>query len=73
LLRNRENVTGKAEQVRLSELLAANRALFTVYVLKDDLKELWDYATRATPVLIPSKGVAARELSGRPPTGDNRA
>jgi transposase len=29
--------------VRLSELLAANRALLTVYVLKDDLKALWDY------------------------------
>jgi len=28
--------------VRLNELLAANRALFTVYVLKDDLKTLWD-------------------------------
>jgi transposase len=24
-------------------LLAANRALFTVYPLKDDLKALWDY------------------------------
>ena len=27
----------------MSELLAANRALFTCYVLKDDLKALWDY------------------------------
>jgi transposase len=43
LLRNRENVTREADQVRLSELLAANRALMTVYVLKDDLKELWQY------------------------------
>ncbi len=43
LLRNRENVTDEADQVRLSELLDANRALLTVYVLKDDLKELWDY------------------------------
>jgi transposase len=43
LLRNRENVTREADQVRLSELLAANRALLTVYVLKDDLKALWDY------------------------------
>lgn len=42
LLRNRENVAD-ADQVRLDELLAANRALFTVYVLKDDLKTLWDY------------------------------
>jgi transposase len=43
LLRNRENVTREADRVRLDELLAANRALFTVYVLKDDLKTLWDY------------------------------
>lgn len=43
LLRNRENVTREADRVRLNELLAANRALFTVYVLKDDLKALWDY------------------------------
>jgi transposase len=42
LLRNRENVTDEVDQVRLSELLEANRALLTVYVLKDDLKELWD-------------------------------
>jgi transposase len=43
LLRNRENVTHEQDRVRLSELLAANRALFTVYVLKDDLKALWGY------------------------------
>lgn len=43
LLRNRKNVTREADQVRLRELLAANRALMTVYVLKDDLKELWAY------------------------------
>jgi transposase len=43
LLRNRENVTRAEDRVRLDELLAANRALFTVYVLKDDLKALWHY------------------------------
>lgn len=43
LLRNRENVTHQQDQVRLKELLAANRALFTVHVLKDDLKALWSY------------------------------
>ena len=43
LLRNRENVTQPTDQVRLTELLAANRALLTVYVLKDDLKALWEY------------------------------
>jgi transposase len=29
--------------VRLKELLEANEKLATVYVLKDDLKHLWDY------------------------------
>jgi transposase len=43
LLRNRENVTHPEDQIRLDELLAANKALMTVYVLKDDLKALWHY------------------------------
>ena len=42
LLRSAENLK-PAERVRLRELLAANRRLATVYVLKDDLKRLWDY------------------------------
>lgn len=43
LLRNRAHLRSHAERVRLRELLAANRALFTVYVLKDDLKQLWRF------------------------------
>ena len=43
LLRNRATVTRRADRVRLRELLQANRALFTVYVLKDDLTQLWRY------------------------------
>ena len=43
LLRNRENVTSRADRVHLRELLQANRALFIVYVLKDDLKQLWRF------------------------------
>lgn len=43
LLRNRENLTSRADRVRLRELLAANRSLFIVYVLKDDLKQLWRF------------------------------
>ena len=35
--------TPRAERVRLKELLAANRALFVVYVLKEDLAQLWRY------------------------------
>jgi transposase len=42
LLRNQENVRPK-DRVKLKELLDANRKLATVYVLKDDLKHLWDY------------------------------
>lgn len=43
LLRNRKNVRRRKDRVRLRELLAANRKLLTVYVLKDDLKHVWDY------------------------------
>ena len=43
LLRNARNVTRHKDRIRLKELLAANRKLATVYVLKDDLKHLWDY------------------------------
>ena len=42
LLRNSVNLKRK-DRVRLRELLAANRRLATVYMLKDDLKSLWDY------------------------------
>jgi len=43
LLRNRENITDRADRIRLRELLAANKALLVVYLLKDDLKHLWTY------------------------------
>ena len=46
LLRNRENVPVD-QAVKLDELLAANRALLTVYLLKDDLKRLWRYRSEA--------------------------
>jgi transposase len=47
LLRNRENVTAQRDRVRLREVLAANRPLWVVYVLKDALKQLWRYRYRA--------------------------
>ncbi len=31
------------DRVRLTELLEANEALMTVYIMKDDLKHLWDF------------------------------
>lgn len=45
LLRNRENVPAE-KAVQLDELLAANKALLTVYLLKDDLKQLWRYRSK---------------------------
>jgi transposase len=44
LLRNSENVKGE-DMLRLQELLEANRNLLTVYVLKDDLKQLWRFTS----------------------------
>jgi transposase len=42
LLKNRNSLRPE-EDVTLEELLAANHALFVVYVLRDALKELWSY------------------------------
>lgn len=46
LLRNKANLT-REDRVRLRELLAANRHLWVVYVLRDALKELWRYRSVA--------------------------
>jgi len=43
LLRNKENLSRPQDRIRLRDLLAANRALLTVYLLKDGLKHLWDF------------------------------
>lgn len=43
LLRNRENLRNEKERIRLNELLAANRNLLIVYVLKEELKQLWGH------------------------------
>ena len=43
LARNPENITRPEDKIRLRDLLDANKALFTVYVMKDDLKALWSY------------------------------
>ncbi|GAB3125222.1 hypothetical protein GCM10027256_22460 [Novispirillum itersonii subsp. nipponicum] len=40
-MRNRDNIKRPQDKVRLDELLAANQALMTVYVMKDELKQLW--------------------------------
>ena len=43
LLKNPGNIDRKEDRVRLRELLEANRQLMSVYLMKDDLKGLWDY------------------------------
>ncbi len=43
LLRNKENLVRQEDRIRLYDLLQANRSLMKVYVLKEDLKRLWDY------------------------------
>lgn len=42
LLRNRQNLQND-QKIKLSELLSANKRLMTVYVLRDDLKHLWQF------------------------------
>jgi transposase len=46
LLRNKESIPRAEDRVRLRELLNANRALLKVYVMRDDLKHLWEYRYR---------------------------
>jgi len=43
LLRNKSNLPDRESHVRLKEVLDANQALMTAYVLKEDLKQLWAY------------------------------
>lgn len=43
LLKNKENLSRPEDRVRLSELLAANKSLLKVYVMRDELKHLWSY------------------------------
>ncbi|WP_197457476.1 DesA/ISL3 alpha bundle tail domain-containing protein, partial [Crenobacter luteus] len=45
LLRNPESVKSDRQRIRLDELLAANQALSTVYVMKAGLKALWSVGT----------------------------
>mgnify|MGYP003584160826 CR=1 FL=1 len=42
LLKNKDSLA-PGQDVQLKELLAANRALFVVHVLRDALKDLWSY------------------------------
>jgi transposase len=77
LLRNRENLHREEDRVRLRELLDINKALFKVYVMRDDLKHLWDYRSpghalrfwkswywRATHSRVPALCLFAKRLKG---------
>ncbi len=46
LLRNRDTIKTHEDRIRLDELLAANQTLMTVYLLKDDLKDLWSHRNK---------------------------
>ena len=51
--------------MKLDELLRANRKLSTVYVLKDDLKHLWEYVYRERPDASGSSGTAGQSKPHR--------
>jgi transposase len=76
LLRNSKNVRGD-DMLRLQELLEANKNLLTVYLLKEDLKQLWRFKRtdeaelfwehwhrRAMESQIPQLMLFARRLQG---------
>lgn len=50
LLRNENNLKREDDKVRLSELLAVNRSLAKVYIMKDELKLIWRAKTKRTAV-----------------------
>ena len=66
LLRNRENVPSD-QSAQLDELLAANRALLTVYLLKDELKALWRCRSEHVARQCWSEWLARAMQSGLPP------
>lgn len=46
LLKNRCNVRTRSEREQLDELLSLNRAISTIYILKDKLKHIWFYTSQ---------------------------
>jgi transposase len=47
LLRNRENLKTPEQRKHLKELLALNETINTVMILKEKLKHIWTYRSRA--------------------------
>ena len=69
LLKNQENLFPK-QRCRLEELLSLNQNLNVVYVLKDDLKRLWDCTEREEAARILADWTEAAEESGIEPLAD---
>lgn len=66
LLKNEENLVGDQRE-RLEALLAANRHLNTVYILKDQLKEIWRFQRPASARRALAQWSALAEASGLGP------
>ncbi len=65
-LKNQENLSPE-QLCRLEELRSLNQNLNTVYVLKDDLKRLWDCERRNEAALLLAQWTQAAEESGIQP------
>lgn len=63
LLKNRENLA-EDQEPRLEKLLNLNKNLNVVYMLKDDLKRLWDCEDRAEAIHFMEKWIQTAEQSG---------
>jgi transposase len=63
LLKNEENLVGD-QRARLDALLAANHNLNIVYILKDQLKEIWTYQRPAWAQRALNQWCALAEASG---------
>ena len=66
LLKNRENLSDQQES-RLQTLLSLNQNLNVVYLLKDDLKRLWDCTQRQEASRLLAEWVQTAEESGIQP------
>ena len=65
LLRNRSNLTPEHE-VQLEELLAVNQNLMTVYVLNEDLKQLWRHTDTKQAQTAVAAWIRRAQASGIP-------
>lgn len=69
LLKNHQNLSPK-QRNRLEELLSLNQNLNVVYVLKDDLKRLWNGTEREEAALLLADWIQAAQESGIGPLAD---